>query len=236
MRIKTHFYLLLLLISATLATPKLVGVSLMLGTIQFPSSIPNVPSIRIYCGGQIVPCTIDHDNKTVSFNVPKYAQQFHFSLLVAEKISFGHSNSKYQSPENNIPSYIKLENGQPYKLYSLLLVPEINQENSDTRLRYTWRIKQEALSDGDLKVPDDAIIVCYNPDWIQSVKGANPFELPTVEITHNLLQLCGGEKSFSEKSTKIMLAALDSDTMHAIQNKKHIKQHENRLTIAAPTA
>ena len=236
MRILTIFSLLVLLISGIFSSANLNSASLMMGTIQFPQSIKTVPTLRVYCGGRIVPSTIDQENKSVSFSIPRYAQQFHFNLLIAEKINFALSSSKYQSGNHNTAAYMKLEENQPYKLYSLLLVPQFADGVKDTKLRYTWQIKNESIHHKDLKIPDDAIILCYNPDWIAGIQGSNAFELPTIEISPNILELSGSEKTLHDRSTQIMLAALDSDTMHATQNDQQIKQEENRITIAAPTA
>jgi hypothetical protein len=231
-----RFSLLVLLISTTLTSLSLYAGSLMLGTIRFPSSIKTVPTVRIYCGGRIIPCTIDQQNKTVSFNIPKYGQQFHFNLLIAEKISFAQANSKYQTENTNTAAYLKLETGQPYKLYSLLLVPEFSDDSKDAQLRYRWHIKNESIVHQDLKIPDDAIIVCYNPEWVADLQGFNAFELPTIEITPNILSLCGSEQSFQSRSAQIMLASLDTDTLHATQSKQSILLNDNRITIAAPAA
>lgn len=232
MNIRALSSLLVLLISATMTS--LHCASLMLGTIRFPQSLKMVPTIRIYCEGRIIPCSLDQKNKIISFSVPRYGQKSHFNLLITEKVSFAHTSSKYQSASNNTAAYLKLEQGQPYKLYSLLLVPELSGTNDDTQLRYTWRIKNESIQ--DLKVPDDAIIVCCDPVWITGIHGNNSFELPIIDIHQNVLQLCGSEQSFYDKSMQIMLASLDSDTMHAIQEQQPIKQEENRVTIAAPSA
>ncbi len=208
----------------------------MLGTIRFPSTITTVPTIRIYCGGRIVSSSIDQKNKTISFSIPKYAQQFHFNIIIAETVSLAKVASKYQTMPNNTAAYYKLEQGQPYKFYSLLLVPEFSGENEQAQLRYSWHIKNEVIYHDDLKIPDNTIIIRYNPNWISGIHGTNNFELPTIEVMPNVLQLCGSEQSFYEKSTQIMLASLDFDTMHARQDKQPMKQQENRITIAAPTA
>lgn len=228
----TYFSLLVLLISSFLAS--LNGASLMMGTIRFPSSISTVPTVRIYCGGRIIPSEIDQKNKVITFSIPKYTQQFHFNLLITEKVSFAQVASKYQSTTNNTAAYLKIDEGQPYKFYSLLLVPELVGET--TQLRYTWRIKNESIDHENLKVPDDAIIVCCNPGHIAAVRGTNNFELPTIEVAPNIITLSGSEQLLREKSAQIMLASLDSDSMHALQDKQPIKQQENRIIIAAPAA
>ncbi len=157
-------------------------------------------------------------------------------MLIAEKVTFAPASSKYQSKKNNTAAYLKLEAGQPYKFYSLLLVPELDEKSGDTKLRYTWRIKDEYIYHEDLKIPDDAIIVCYKPEWITNIRGTDAFELPIIEVSPRVLELCGSEQSFKKESAQIMLASLDSDTLHAIQDKQSIRQEDNRITIAAPMA
>ncbi len=235
MNTRAGFSLIVLLISSLLASIPLECASLMLGTIRFPPSIHTVPAIRIYCGGRIITSSIDQKNKTISFSIPRYAQQSHFPLVIAEKVSFAHIASKYQSATNNTAAYMKLDQGQPYKFYSLLLVPEFSGESEQAQLRYTWRIKNEVI-DSSLKLPDDAIIICCDPNLIDGIHGTNNFELPTIVVTPNVLKLSSSEQSFYEKSTQIMLASLDSDAMHAPQDKQPIRQEENRIIIAAPAA
>lgn len=208
--------------------------SLLMGTIQFPQTIGTVPTLRIYCAGKIIPCTIDQENKSISFTIPKYAQQQHFNLVITEKVNFGFSSSKYQSSPNNTPSFMKLADGQPYLLYSLLLTPEFS-ETEQAHLTYRWRVRPDTVSK-DRKVPDDAIVICYPANWVAGVTSANSFELPTIEIKPNLLELTESEQQLRQASAKLMLAALDSDTMHATQAQPTIKQDKNRIIIAAPTA
>jgi hypothetical protein len=221
------------LISLALTSINLKASSLILGTIQFPSTLLTVPTVRLYCAGQIVPSTIDQKNKTISFTIPKYAQQYHFYLLIAQKVHFAPASSRYQAgTTTNTAAYLKLEPSQQYKLYSLLLIPELT---SDNQLRYTWRITPAQLDPHELKIPDDTLIFCYNPAWVENIKGSNSFELPTIKISNNVVEMCGSEQAFQTMSAHIMLACLDSDTLHATQGKQHMWHNENRITIAAPT-
>lgn len=229
-------WLLVLLILSTLSSNSSLATSLIMGNIQFPQSLGTVPTLRIYCGGHIIASSIDQKNKTLSFSIPKYGQQFHYSILVTEKISFARNSSKYQAGESNTAAFMRLDPGQPYKLYSLLLVPDLDQEDKKAAMKYVWRIKNETIYHKDLKVPDDAIVICCNPEWISHLRPQNGFELPTITITENITEQSPSLNGVGDLSAKIMLAALDSDPLHAMQKERPIKQKDNRITIAAPTA
>lgn len=224
------------LICAILSSGQVLTHSLMVGTIQFPLNVSSVPSVRIYCAGKIIPCTIDQRGKTVSFTIPKYQGQDVFNLLVTERVGFSFNESKYQDDTHNTASFLRLKEGQPYRLFHLMLMPKITENR--TQLIKEWRIRPSVLSLRDFRVPDDAIIVCLNPDWVAGLdtKSCTDLQLPTIDIKSNIIELTGSADKFLESSAKIMLAALDSDTMHANQEAPEMRHLENRITIAAPAA
>jgi len=232
-----NFRSIILLVSPILLflTSSLGAYNLMMGTIQFPSSIATVPQVRIYHSGKIIKGTIDHTNKTITFTLPKYNNsQIHYSLVVTESIEFALSATK-NNPHNTI-QYIKIPDGQDYKLYTLLLVPQFGQAgDSNGRPTYRWKIIEDRAR-FDNRVPDDAIIVCYEPSWIQELHGETGFELPTLNVKSNVVALSGSAEKFYDRSTKFLLAAIDSDTMHSADTQQTIKHVENRVMIAAPVA
>ncbi len=128
MKTVSFYAILVLLISGVLTSSIAFGHSLIMCTIQFPQSVPTVPTMRIYCGGRIIASSVDQKNKAITFNVPKYTQQFRFNLLITEKIDFAFSSSKYQSAPHNTASYIKLPDDQPYTFYNLLLAPQVGNK------------------------------------------------------------------------------------------------------------
>lgn len=234
MTIKKFIIVVVSLICISLSSKTSYAHSLLMGTIQFPQSVDTVPTIRIYCAGKIIPCSVDQKNKTLTFNIPKFTQQHHFNLVITEKIGFGYAPTKYEDKPSNTPSYLTLEQKQPYLLYSLLLTPEFS-DAQDAQFRFRWRVRPETLA-ADRKIPDDAIIVCCDANWIAGIDSANSFEFPKIEIKPNLLELAGSQEQLRQASARLMLAALDSDTMHATQAPLEVKQDKNRITIAAPTA
>ncbi len=233
MKITSIFTLFSVPIFAILTSISLDALSVIPCTIQFPEKISRVPTIRIYCGGKIIPSTIDQTSKTLTFSVPKYGNQDQFKLLVTETIDFSFYLSKYQPKTNNTAAYVKLRDGQPYYLFTFTNLPV--SEGDKGGVSYKWHIDKVTNHDKNNKISDDAIILCMPPDWIHSMSNTNAFELPTISIKSAVLESSSSEKEFFERAVKFQLAAIDSDTMHD-PSADVIKQEQNRIMIAAPTA
>lgn len=216
-----------------LTSSSLMGLHVIPCTIKFPDTISKVPTLRMYCGGKIIPSTVDQSSKTVIFSIPKYALQEQFKLLVTEAIDFSFYLSKYQPAEtNNTAAYVKLKDGQPYYLFTFTNLP--NALGAPEESSYRWHIDRITNQDKGNKISDDAIILCMPPDWIQSMEN-NAIELPTIVIKSTLSESGSAEKKFFEQAVRLQLAAIDSDTLHA-GPPDAIKQEQNRIVIAAPTA
>ena len=231
MKITTIYTLFSVLILTVLTSGSLEALNVVPCTIKFPEKISTVPTIRIYCGGKIIPSTKTDDNLT--FCVSIYSQQKQFKLLVTETIDFSFYLSKYQPKEaNNTAAYVKLKDGQPYYLFTFTLLPE---ETSKGKTSHRWHIDKVTNHDKNNKISDDAIILCMPPDWIHSINNTNAFELPTIMIKPTLFESSSSEKEFFERAVKLQLAAIDSDTMHA-GSADVVKQQQNCIMIAAPAA
>ncbi len=214
--------------------------SLIMGAVQFPNSIAKVPMIRVYCGGQIIyqSCETEHESKKFIFKIPKTRYQKKFHLLITESINFKVAKNRASKKRQNTIKYLTVPTNQPYKLYKLKLVSTMHKEEIDDEEKeptYQWKIKEKNIAEKKRKIPDDAIIVCYNPDWVNSLRVENTFELPTIVMKKNLLELVGSENKFAEFSDKLLLASINSDTIHATM-RQVIKQDQQRTTIAPPSA
>ncbi len=243
----SRIYTLSVLILSLLTSICLQAPSILPCTIQFPQMISNTPTIRVYHGGEIRQSSVDQGIKTITFNILKYPQQSEFHVVITESIDFASYSSKYQTNENNTAAYIKLKTGQPYLLFTLTLIPKRaptqasheatpGKQDNGNQPSYSWHISKVTNQDGDNKIPDDAIIVCMRPDWVHSMQSDNSFELPTIKIKSNIVEQSGSEKAFYEQAVRLQLAAIDSDTLHGASSEQLIKQDQNRIMIAAPTA
>lgn len=224
--------ILLLLTSANIQSR-----GLMIGTINFPKNLPTIPHVRIYYEGKIVNGTPDNQKKSISFSIPKLDQEFKFTLLITESIEFAISEVKIKDTQQNTISFMKIPEEHTYKLYDLLLLPKFNTENSKKpTLEYQWKVCSQLRCMPNRMVPDNALVLLLDPAWIESVQGTTEYEFPTITIDQARITENGSTEQFYKKTDEIILAAIDSDTMHAMSDKPAIKQAHSRVTIAAPAA
>lgn len=193
------------------------------GTVQFPSALELVPNLRVYYAGHKIICETNDATKQQSFAISELRNRTFFYLLITPDVEFC-------SPDNTIPN-LRLKKDRPYKFYTLELtmVPATSKKRKlgDSGFEYNWIIKEldlASLTGG--KIPDDTIIVCYHPDYVQGLEGGNMVEFPKIIIKPDAVKLAGSEAKFYEQSDRWFLAALNTDTIHdTAQSELRINPH-----------
>jgi len=213
---KKPYTFLLSLIFAPLTTASTPQANLIMGTIQFPNTVQKVPTPRIYYGGRIVLRESYNDTKTVTFSIPKSKYTNSFYMLITESIGC-------QTRQDNIIDYLKISPEKKHKLYGLRLLE--NQTDKDSE-NYHWDIIKIQI-DPTGRIPDNTIIICLPAKYIDQITGGNALELPTIKIKSNIIDLAGSEEKFNEATIALLLASLDSDTIHTPveQAVKHVNKH-----------
>lgn len=205
-RICTYFFAVALTLASGVmhATPMLYS-----GTIQFPGSLAAIPSVRVYfCGTKV---QTEQFGKSVFFSIPEDRQRLSFWLLITENLSFEQS-------EGNTINHLQVDQTKPYKLYRLTLHKKEQSPEDLTKNQqadYAWRIEEKHFSKNNVSIPDDAIIVYYNANYVTGLEGGNAIELPKIIIRPDILAFAGSEEKLHEKSISLILSSLDYDTMHA---------------------
>lgn len=215
--------------------------SLFIGTIQFPASIQKVPGIRIYCSGHKITCETNDETKQLLFSIPEINDSKKNFLLITEALQF--------EVEENTVKYIKTAHKTPYKLYSLELRKlvlhtgeEIVNENerdgarlhmAEPETTYSWLVEEAQLDSTTGKVPDNTIIVCYTPDYIDHLEGGTSIELPRIIIKENLLEIAGSEQNLHDSATRLLLSVIDYDTLHKKIELEVKNDHQHNKTIIA---
>lgn len=215
MNIKISFTLLTLI--ACLITSHIHGSvekKVMVGSIQFPKTVEYLEGIRIWCGGKKIKSETDPEGKKVTFSLTTNKHQNYFYLLVTE-----HPGS--QMAEDNTIQYLKSHPLHAYKFYSLELLDH-----------GTWRIKELKISLETGRIPDDTIIVYYNPEYIEKVSGGNHIELPKIFLKNDIISLAGSQDRLRDQSIELLLSSLDFDTLHDTI-KQTVKQDISLKTIVA---
>jgi len=205
---------------------------LMMGTIQFPyetNTISGMPHVRVYCGGRKVKCDTDKESKKITFTVPRERGQDVFYLLVTTDIS--HEAVAQPGTSPNLISHLCVNPDCTYKLFEL----KIQEVDAATKARNeqascAWQITEIFLPDNK-RVPDNAIIVYYDPACIDKPNGGRTLELPTIRVKNDSMT---GRKLY-DYSNELLLSALDRDALHAPAQEQQVKFEYGRALIA-PTA
>ncbi len=178
-----------------------VDKTLFTGAISFPTVLNAAPNVRIYCGGNKIPCCIKDNTVTFEFEENKYRS--HFYILITPTFSF-------QMIEDNVVDYACINQGQAYKFYEVTLLKSERK----------WQVRELALPTDTGKIPDQAIIICFDPEYIDKIEGGEVLQLPTIYIKNNILDLAGSEEKLHEQSIQYVLASLRLDPFHAIAQQK----------------
>jgi len=213
--------------------------NLMMGTIQFPSDLTAVPSIRVYRGGRIIPCESDAYSKKITLTIPREPREETFYLLVTEAIQFHQLESEDEDETQNTINFFRVPQKQAYKLYKLKLVCERQEQNGDPlqsykhmfeadaanhfsqkngkkkQEKYVWKVTEETLSKETRRIPDETIIVYYPPNLVESIAGGTKFELPTIKMKTDILSLVGSEKNLHDLSNGLLLSCMDHEPLLA---------------------
>ncbi len=199
-------------------------------TIEFPKAVKTVPQICVrYCGDRFT-CETDREGKRACFTLPVDKNCTHFSLLITQSFD-------YEIAKDNTVQYFTVDPECKYKFYNMELVraPKKRYRTSGESKKTVqkkdhWIIKEEQLKK-DGRLPDDTIIVMLNAEYVDEVTGKNGFELPSIAIKRNVIEIAGSEKKLHENATQLILASLDYNLLHS-HCKVHTRQDKQKVIIA----
>lgn len=212
------------------------NITIYVASVQFPDSVKLLPDMRAYFEGYKISCEKDRDLNRILFSIPTDRSTRKLYLLVAEQ-------SLFEAEENTI-KYLKVRPQDSYKLWSLELVhkkqlDEVESKitggiklNADEKSKYAWIIKEEVVPHDTGQLPDNTVILLFDPKLIDRLEGGSGVELPKMMITPDVLKQVGSEKALHDISAQYLLSALDCDAFHArIQSDVKQDPHTNRVTI-----
>lgn len=201
------------------------------GTIQFPMNLHHIPDIRIYYKGYRIKCETNHDTKRASFSIVDENHRSDFKILFTEHLQF-------ETTEQNVVEYLKVPDQAFYKFFTLNLVKnnpflEEAEDNESSTQKTKWRIRElrKALHNGI--IPDDTIIVCIDPNYIEKMSGGNATTLPTIKIRPDLIKFVGSEAKVHQKSDELLLSlVMDFDAIHASLQQEIRPKYEQKMIVA----
>jgi len=97
---------------------------------------------------------------------------------------------------------------------------------------YEWIISEEKIAENG-KIPDDALIIIFNPDFVQNLKGGTELELPKIIIKQNILEIAGGsEEKLHEEEVILLMSSLDLNLIHSKITPQIQQKPSKKLVIA----
>jgi hypothetical protein len=202
-------------------------------SVQFPSIIKELPKMRAYFGGRKVVCETDGDRLVFTIETDRSMRKLY--LLIVEDHSF-----KFDETIR----YLKIKPNTDYKLWSLELIHKKNTEvvapklvggiklDTDEKSPYYWIIREEILDGTTGQIPDNTIILRYNPNFVDHLEESrSSVDLPRIVIASDILKKVGSEANLHELSTRYLLSALECDTIHGRDNYVISRPTANCITI-----
>ena len=188
------------------------AIGLLVGSIEFPSLDEGL-TIRLYYEGQIVKTEVQ-GNKLV-YRIPTSRDQFRYFLLFVEDIDFVVKATGDDNVTQNTIEYLIAHPNVPYRVFEL-------QKKGDG-----WFVVERLLPVGG-RIPDSTIIVLHPAGHVNTVSGGNRFQLPSIVMKDNIVDLAGSEEKLQDTATELLLASLDCDALH-VTMKENIKRMGNHV-------
>jgi hypothetical protein len=204
--------------------------TLFMGTIQWPTALKKVPSLRMYHAGHQLSGETNHETHQITYAVPEMRDISIITLIIAEP-----QNIKLQMAEDNTIQHLTIIKDTPHKCYQITRThadPTSIAVNPTSKTTPTdsWRVEQRRLHD-DGTIPDNALIVCCNPDLIGDISGGNSIDLPTIHIVSDVLTKMGSEEALHEAADTFLITCLNLDTLHT-KLTFDVKQHQEKKLVA----
>ncbi len=179
----------------------------------------HVEPIAIYYLGRCIKSEIHADNPGhITFDIPRDNDELPstFYLVITEKCIPVCKKSNHLGTTNTM-DYWKVANGYKALFYSLTLKQVSSKtDQKNTEPEYEWVCQKKEIPE-DRRIPDDAIIIQYDPDLVKELRGGDQIQLPTIVIKQ-----CPGV-DLEELHLRLQMDSLDTRAFHAPD--KHVMTH-----------
>ncbi|KKP29746.1 MAG: hypothetical protein UR12_C0003G0020 [candidate division TM6 bacterium GW2011_GWF2_30_66] len=203
--------------------------NIFVGNIIFPKNIKDLPQISLYRRGIKIKTENETSNKKIQFTLSEDKSYKKFYLLITKSIT--------PDIDDNTVKCLKIDPKQAYKFYELTIYTNqeltINPINNLKEIKdvYSWNIQNMKLNSYGI-IPDDTLIMIFNPDYIESIEPGTSLELPKIIIKKNILQLAGSEKKLSDETNELLLSCLDLNIIHTNPASEVKPEYKKKLIVA----
>lgn len=206
--------------------------TLFIGTVQFPKELHSVPALRARYKGSEIAYEFDNVGKKANYSFTENKRATTFHLVIAESIQL-------EVDEHNIIHHQKITPEQPHKFYTLMLKKtpvvyddHVTQAVNRDDFTYEWIIQEDSLANHEWKIPDDALIIVYPPEYISHLESSSyANKLPTIVIKNGILNTLS-EKELHKKSDELIIASFSNDAFYARPSQQRQEKYSPKTIIA----
>jgi len=201
------------------------------GSIRFPSTVKIAPNVPIYWGGNRIQSETDGSGRAWYFSIPGERQQRFFYLVITDA-----QHLRPRKLDQNTVCYWYINETSPYKFYRLELVEDY--DTTTGKPCFTWVAKELCLLHDDLdnlRIPEDAITICYPPHLVANLEGGTAIDLPTIVVAPDVLSLVGSEDKLHDKSIEMLLSTLDINALHTSIHQETKQDRDPKIIMAITT-
>lgn len=215
-----------------------------MGTIEFPraKTCPQnkIESIVIYYLGKFIKSLVHEGNPAfITFDIPRDTDLSPNTiyLVITEKPQRVAKKANGRVAINNTTDHWKVADGHNALFFELALKQkkeELNPELDQSLLEkqephepiYEWTYRKKELP-ANKRIPDDAIIIVYNPDLVEGLRGGDQIQLPTIVIKQCI------DTDLENLHLRLQMESLDARAFHAPDKQvmTHHKDRESTLLI-----
>ena len=162
--------------------------NLFVGNIIFPQNIKTIPQISLYRRGLKIKPETDKASNKIQFTISDDKACNQFYILITRNVK--------AKIEDNTVHNLTVNPNQDYKFYRIQMIQiggaprhPLTEKSKDEKEEFAWRISELPINKNGI-IPDDTLIIIFNPDYIEHLDGGNDLELPKIFIKKKHFRTC----------------------------------------------
>lgn len=204
------------------------------GSILFPKDIKKLPNISIYRRGLKIKTEEEASNHKIQFTISEDKSSKRFYLIISKEIT--------PKVDDNTVKYLTVDtsnNHKNYKFYELALFTNqelvVNPKTKQEEIKENsfWSVQRMKLGKEGV-IPDDTLMIIFNPDYVDKIEGGNSLELPSIVLIKNLIKKAGSEKKFTDETNELVLSScFDLNIIHSNETCTEFRPEKNKKVVIA---
>jgi len=206
------------------------------GNIIFPQNVKPIPQISLYRRGIKIKPETDHAANKVQFTISEDKACSQFYILITQSV-------KAKIEDNTIRNLTVDPKERP-KFYRIQMIQTngtpkhyLTQNNEDKNEEFSWKVTPLNINKDGI-IPDNTLLIIFNPDYVEKLEGGNNLELPKIIVKKNILELAGSQAKLLKEADALIMASIDFLTLSHIKPKPEIKLKTEKklvMVMANPT-